>query len=296
MKNTILILFLSSAICFFFSAAQGKTNNRAAQLKIVEKKIEDINSTPLIILSNKFSQKKFRDAGPKKDKIFRYYQNKRLEFTNSWVFYDRHNRIRKYITQYDEQDMARDVYYYDEKGSLTLVMFLSANHASCSGEGKIYFLNKKPVKIAAVSDCCGKIRTIQDNFRMRKCTQIPPEEVLSPHYTTKDLVKKLKLSRAPGKKIFYKPRSPKPGDITLINGNKVRIRNKPSTKGTITATSTILYYVKILLKEKEETIAPWGTHNWYKVQYYERHWHDNKKTGCIFGAFLEPVYERMKQS
>ena len=49
--------------------------------------------------------------------------------------------------------------------------------------------------------------------------------------------------------------------------------------------------LKIISAGKKENINPWGNFNWYEVEYIVK---NDVKNVWIFGAFLEPVEQKMK--
>ncbi|GMT50322.1 MAG: hypothetical protein IEMM0008_1861 [bacterium] len=94
----------------------------------------------------------------------------------------------------------------------------------------------------------------------------------------------------------------------MINRNNVSIRSGPSTKSKTLYTLHYSEAITILATGKEQTIRRWGRHKWYKVSYLvfkDVNGHKKtgnideldkqvKKTGWVFGAFLEPVEVKVK--
>ena len=76
------------------------------------------------------------------------------------------------------------------------------------------------------------------------------------------------------------------GEMTLINGTDVRVRTQPNLNAGVLA--KVSYYntdVMVIDQAPAETVAPFGTYPWYKIEYTDVVSHKEVQ-GWIFGAFL----------
>lgn len=83
-------------------------------------------------------------------------------------------------------------------------------------------------------------------------------------------------------------RIPTRGDVTCINANGVRLRNRPSADSRILQYSYVLDSVEILERGKAENISPWGKHPWFKVRLMTE---GDPVTGWVFGVFIDNPYD-----
>ncbi|MDR1120224.1 MAG: SH3 domain-containing protein [Dysgonamonadaceae bacterium] len=89
-------------------------------------------------------------------------------------------------------------------------------------------------------------------------------------------------------KVRFAP--PRKGNKTFTNDHNIVLREKPSIASAKLQTLEIGRDVTVLEIAQEETIGDMGAHHWFKVQLY-----NVPTTGYIYGAFLEPVEQEIKE-
>jgi hypothetical protein len=121
----------------------------------------------------------------------------------------------------------------------------------------------------------------------RTVNRIPSKHYLRYDFNIKSLFQRYNIQRNQlinarhSEYVVFK--EPVPGNITIINTNDVRFRDKP-TSGKVIAKLKAFNEVKVLNVGSKETIKPYGTYHWYNVLSSV-----HNQTGYVFGAFLEPV-------
>lgn len=283
LKKTIYILIYT-----FFSISLLYSKNQTINKSQIDKKIKHLNNSDLKIFIKTNLNKNYIDYSKINSKVKYDYGANQIDGSFSLAFYDKKNRLRKFQRQFYEQDISREVAYYDKDGNLLMMIFYKSNHSTFSGFGKIYFSQKKPTKIFIYSDSC---QSSKDNEGLVKCKKLPPKEFLNIKSMSAASLEKDGLLFAKKVKEMYKSRVPKAKDVTYTKSNNINIRSKPGLNSSIVDKLHVLIYLKIEKVAQKENIAPWGEFHWYKISYNKPYYTNKKKYGYIFGAFLEPVYE-----
>ncbi len=217
--------------------------------------------------------------------------SRNYESQKAVIYFDTKGRIRKVIYSWDViPTVGHKTMYYKANGNLCYTGFSQINGAG--GEGKIRLCGTIHFKDRQVI----KIDTIKYVLRSKKVLRInsfPKGD--AQNRTVKDLKKAFKLpDKRPssGRYTFHIPSRGK----TTIHKKFVLIQRKPNVKHNVPYK---LYYsdqVTVLAVGKKESKGHWGKYKWYKISHlYPDHKSHKKRrvTGWVFGAFLEPVEEKL---
>ncbi|HEO65529.1 MAG TPA: SH3 domain-containing protein [Spirochaetes bacterium] len=223
--------------------------------------------------------------------------------------------------------------YFNIKGELILLLFNHFDELEVLGEkdfGRVYFARKEVIKkdskkVSIDFEHPKKPKRVIKGFLPKKYDKTTlalynrlskelNDEISSirnyikkgpTKYTTKEMLNeskkivlpvyqkalsKIKKNQFSGSYTF---RMPKKENNTIINDNNVILRSKPTTKSKKLNYLNVGGYIYILSVGKEESIGKWGKHHWYKIRYSHLET-DKEIIGWVFGAFLEPVEEKIK--
>jgi len=255
----------------------------------IDDQVKTINSLELEIYIRKDYNDGYQDLSNYSNYIDYIGLKKNTIDSYSLLFFDDRKRLRKEFSYYFEQDICRQVSYYNENGDLILFYFYESNHSTFSGYGKIYFEKGKVHNFDVYSDAC---ENAKDQGDIVKCSRLPTDEIIKINYTSKSILKKYNIGKLKSVKNNFLSRKPKVGEWTYSNSNNINIREKPDLNSKIIGNLHVLEYVKIVKVDKFQNIEPWGNNYWYKIIYFQPYYNDKQKTGYVFGAFLENVYEK----
>ena len=221
------------------------------------------------------------------DKVqFPSYQD--VSESMSYIYKDNNGNIRKFLTMFNHVELSGyTVHYFDAIGKIVYSHIYSRSYMTPHFYGYRYMYEGKQV-------FCDMDVYDEDKDSWERITY-NWGEILSSYYNSFDKilhadsilsfcessynVQDIFIADLTDKICFVPPAK---GTKTIINAKRVNIREKDTVNSSSILTPLFGEIVEILEKGKEENIAPYGMHNWYKVVV-------NDKTGYIYGAFLEPI-------
>ncbi len=171
--------------------------------------------------------------------------------------------------------------YYNKDGQIILLI--------CNSPARIYFSKGKPIGESAQKQANTTVwyRSIKD-YRKETLSELRLgkdfEEDHGRRYLYRVNYKKLYDNEFKGTYQFVKPGK---SNETILN-NSTRLRSRANVYSTAIQKLKVFDRVKILSVGQQERIGPWGKHHWYQVRTV------GGKKGWVFGAFLEPVEEKLK--
>lgn len=201
----------------------------------------------------------------------------------NYILTDKSGMVRLNYMDLYEQDLYKQLAYFDPQGRLVKLLFYQSSHSDWSGYGELCLDGKAVIKAE------GRISDLMEDQDIHK------QETLA--RLTNSLLSSIKHKGIfdPAKEEGWvavselqRSQQPSPGQIRLLKAFQVNVREKPTLKSKVVHRLDTLAYVEIIRAAGTETLAPWGTYPWYRIRFRKVYFQEEMSEGYIFGAFLEP--------